>query len=564
MLLVAIKGQIQPCFEGFMIGYAVFAVSVTFALMACDIPAWMNFKIRSKNLLKIRSKVLNMIRRKRKTKIIDSDQVTDFHTVDNLQDGGKEVVTRLPYTDLRNATDNFSEKNIIGLGKMGIMFKATLPSGHFLAVKKLNYSQFLDEQFIAELRIPGAIRHINIIPIVGFCIKSKERLLVYKYMPNGRLYDWLHHRQDQVMNWPLRAKIAIGLARGLAWIHQGSYIRIIHLNISSKCILLDQSFEPKLSNFGEAIIMIPTKSSSENTEFWEMAFVKEDVYSFGIVLLELITGEDSSRMTSTSSSNSYGDSPSEWVSHLFDRHSSTSYDLIDESVSGYGFDDDIHQFLEIAFSCVQPVVDQRPTMLEVYEQIKDIAEKYSIINGLQPSFLLHAFIISLLGSFATETDLACIKCIKGFLEDPFGLKSSWDFNSDTEGCICRFTGVDCWDPDESEVLNLRVSDMGLQEQFPRAIENCTRLTGLDLSNKEVQGPIPFDILKILPFVTIDLSSNHFSASIANCSDLNLLKLDHNRLAGEIPPEIGPPSWIKVFSLSNNPSSEPVSFSVKDL
>eukprot|EP00257_Ricinus_communis_P027572 XP_025014986.1 probably inactive leucine-rich repeat receptor-like protein kinase At5g48380 isoform X1 [Ricinus communis] len=373
--------------KGFMIGYAVFAVSVTFALMACDIPAWMNFKIRSKNLLKIRSKVLNMIRRKRKTKIIDSDQVTDFHTVDNLQDGGKEilrlqkVVTRLPYTDLRNATDNFSEKNIIGLGKMGIMFKATLPSGHFLAVKKLNYSQFLDEQFIAELRIPGAIRHINIIPIVGFCIKSKERLLVYKYMPNGRLYDWLHHRQDQVMNWPLRAKIAIGLARGLAWIHQGSYIRIIHLNISSKCILLDQSFEPKLSNFGEAIIMIPTKSSSENTEFWEMAFVKEDVYSFGIVLLELITGEDSSRMTSTSSSNSYGDSPSEWVSHLFDRHSSTSYDLIDESVSGYGFDDDIHQFLEIAFSCVQPVVDQRPTMLEVYEQIKDIAEKYSIING---------------------------------------------------------------------------------------------------------------------------------------------------------------------------------------
>ncbi|KAF2325586.1 hypothetical protein GH714_030821 [Hevea brasiliensis] len=180
---------------------------------------------------------------------------------------------------------------------------------------------------------------------------------------------------------------------------------------------------------------------------------------------------------------------------------------------------------------------------------------------------LHTFIWSLLGSFtatvATETDIACLKSIKASLEDPFGyLKSSWDFNNNTEGFICSFTGVDCWHPNENKVLNLRLPDMGLRGRFPLGIENCTSLTGLDLSGNEVEGPIPFDIPKRLPFVTsLDLSSNSFSgeipSSIANCSHLNILKLDHNRLTGHIPQEIGGLSRIKVFSVSDNLLSGPV-------
>ncbi|KAJ9187217.1 hypothetical protein P3X46_002702 [Hevea brasiliensis] len=235
--------------KGFTIGYAISFVLIIVAFIPYDIPPWLKFKTKNK-MLKMRRNI---------------SQVTELATVDNLPEGGTEilklekVVPRLPYRDLSNATNNFSEKNIIGLGKMGILFKATLSSGGFLAVKKLHYAQFLDERFTAELKMLGIMRHINLLPLLGFCINSKERLLVYKYMPNGSLYDWLKLMEDQakVLEWPLRVKIATGLARGLAWLHQGCNIHIIHLNISSKCVLLDYDFEPKLSNFGEAILLIP-------------------------------------------------------------------------------------------------------------------------------------------------------------------------------------------------------------------------------------------------------------------------------------------------------------------
>ncbi|KAF2284698.1 hypothetical protein GH714_029356 [Hevea brasiliensis] len=147
-------------------------------------------------------------------------------------------------------------------------------------------------------------------------------------------------------------------------------------------------------------------------------------------------------------------------------------------------------------------------------------------------------------SSCTETDVACLKSIKASLEDPFNyLKSSWDFNNSTEGYICRFTGVECWHPDENKVLNLRLSDMGLKGRFPVGIQNCTSITGVDLSSNNLDGPIPDNISAIIPFVTsLDLSSNNFSGGIpkalANCTYLNILKLDHNRLSGQIPPELG--------------------------
>ncbi|KAF2284697.1 hypothetical protein GH714_029355 [Hevea brasiliensis] len=154
------------------------------------------------------------------------------------------------------------------------------------------------------------------------------------------------------------------------------------------------------------------------------------------------------------------------------------------------------------------------------------------------------FLLSCSLSSCTETDIACLKNIKASLEDPFSyLKSSWDFNNNTEGYICRFTGVDCWHPDENKVLNLRLSDMGLKGRFPVGIQNCTSITGVDLSSNDLVGPIPDNISAIIPFVTsLDLSSNNFSGGIpkalANCSYLNILKLDHNRLSGQIPPELG--------------------------
>ncbi|XVF23308.1 hypothetical protein REPUB_Repub13aG0026000 [Reevesia pubescens] len=166
-------------------------------------------------------------------------------------------------------------------------------------------------------------------------------------------------------------------------------------------------------------------------------------------------------------------------------------------------------------------------------------------------------------SYASQDDIDCLKSIRDSLEDPFGyLNSSWNFNNNTEGFICRFTGVECWHPDENRVLNIRLSDMELKGEFPRGIIKCSSMTGLDLSSNKLYGSIPSNISRFLPFVTsLDLSSNNFSGNIpsnlANCSFLNILKLDHNRLTGQIPAELSLLSRMKTFSVANNLLTGPI-------
>lgn len=124
-----------------------------------------------------------------------------------------------------------------------------------------------------------------------------------------------------------------------------------------------------------------------------------------------------------------------------------------------------------------------------------------------------------------NNDVECLESIKESLEDPFNvLSSTWTFDNLTEGFICRFNGVECWHGDENKVLNIRLSDMGLVDSFPRGLEKCTSLTGLDLSRNRLSGPLPPDISQLLPFVVnLDLSSNSFSgeipANLANCTYL---------------------------------------------
>lgn len=166
-------------------------------------------------------------------------------------------------------------------------------------------------------------------------------------------------------------------------------------------------------------------------------------------------------------------------------------------------------------------------------------------------------------SYGTPEDIDCLKSIKGSLEDPFGyLNSSWNFNNNTEGFICKFTGVECWHPDENRVLNLRLTDMGLKGRFPSGIRNCRSVTGLDLSSNKLYGSLPDNISKLVGFLTtLDLSSNNFSGSIpvnlANCTYLNTLKLDQNRFSGQIPPQLGQLGRLKSFSAANNLLSGPI-------
>nr|TKS00508.1 putative inactive leucine-rich repeat receptor-like protein kinase [Populus alba] len=286
------------------------------------------------------------------------------------------IVKRLNFVGISKATANFSQANKIGLGRMGTMYMATLPDGRFLAVKRIVDSQQFEEQIVSELKTLGTLKHKNLLPLFGFCVESNTRLLVYKYMSNGNLFDWIHsvkHRR-KTLQWPLRLKVAVGVARGLARLHHGGRGQVVHLNISSKCILLDKNFEPKLSNFGKAMLITSMSNTpGVHDEFCEMALVKEDVHGFGVVLLELITGMDCSRMNFSSNSIL-----NEWIGNLL----STSYfkDAMDRFLIGQGFDDEIFQLLKVACNCLDCIPDRRPSMFQVYKDIKAITKRSEVVD----------------------------------------------------------------------------------------------------------------------------------------------------------------------------------------
>lgn len=302
----------------------------------------------------------------------------------------EKSVSKMRLSDLMKATNSFTKDNIIGTGRTGTMYKAVLPDGSSLMVKRLQDSQRLEKEFVSEMNTLGSVKHRNLVPLLGFCVAKKERFLVYKYMENGTLYDKLHPEEPEVcnMDWPLRLRIAIASARGLAWLHHNCNPRIIHRNISSKCILLDGDFEPKLSDFGLARLMNPIDthlSTFVNGEFGDLGYVapeyprtlvatpKGDVYSFGVVLLELVTGEKPTHLVNVP--ETFKGSLGEWITQLSDN--SLLQTAIDKSLLGNGFENELNQFLRVASNCVLPTAKERPTMFEVYQLLRAIGERYN-------------------------------------------------------------------------------------------------------------------------------------------------------------------------------------------
>ncbi|KAK9057476.1 hypothetical protein SSX86_022311 [Deinandra increscens subsp. villosa] len=299
-------------------------------------------------------------------------------------------VSKMRLSDLMKATNSFSKENIIGSGRTGSLYKATLEDGSSLMIKRLHDTQHSEKEFASEMATLGSVKHRNLVPLLGFCVTKQERFLVYKYMSNGTLHDKLHPVGDNgsPMEWWARLKVAVGAAKGFAWLHHNCNPRILHRNISSKCILLDQEFEPNISDFGLARLMNPVDthlSTFVNGEFGDIGYVapeyartlvatpKGDVYSFGVVLLELVTGEKPINVTKAP--ESFKGNLVEWISDLSTQ--SKLQDAVDESLVGKGYDNEVFQVLKIACSCVLPAHKERPTMFEVYQFLRTIGEKYN-------------------------------------------------------------------------------------------------------------------------------------------------------------------------------------------
>ncbi|KAJ0245481.1 inactive leucine-rich repeat receptor-like protein kinase [Hirschfeldia incana] len=311
----------------------------------------------------------------------------------------KKTVSKMKLSDLMKATEEFKKDNIIGKGRTGTMYKGVLEDGTPLMVKRLQDSQHSEKELDSEMKTLGSVKHRNLVPLLGYCIAKKERLLIYEYMPNGYLYDQLHPSDEESyepMDWPSRLKIAIGAAKGLAWLHHSCNPRIIHRNISSKCILLTADFEPKISDFGLARLMNPIDthlSTFVNGEFGDFGYVapeysrtmvatpKGDVYSFGVVLLELVTGQKATSVTRDSEEedkeeSSFKGNLVEWITKLSSE--SKLHEATDRSLVGKGVDDEMFKVLKVACNCVLPeVAKQRPTMFEVYQFLRAIGESYN-------------------------------------------------------------------------------------------------------------------------------------------------------------------------------------------
>ncbi|XP_076920536.1 G-type lectin S-receptor-like serine/threonine-protein kinase At2g19130 [Bidens hawaiensis] len=278
------------------------------------------------------------------------------------------------YRDLQRATKNFSDK--LGGGGFGSVFKGVLCDSSIVAVKKLESVSQGDKQFRSEVSTIGTIQHVNLVRLRGFCAQSNNKLLVYDYMPNGSLHSHLfREKQDDVLTWETRYQIALGTARGLVYLHERCRDCIIHCDIKPENILLDANFCPKVADFGLAKLVGREFSRVLTTirgtrgylaSEWlsgEAVTTKADVFSYGMVLFELVTGK---RNIDQSEDLSFTFFPSLAANVVMKGGDILS--LLDCRLSREASVEQVARICKVAYWSIQDEVDSRLTMSQV-EQI---------------------------------------------------------------------------------------------------------------------------------------------------------------------------------------------------
>ncbi|KAA8546925.1 hypothetical protein F0562_003354 [Nyssa sinensis] len=269
-----------------------------------------------------------------------------------------------------------------GSGGFGDVYKAQLKDGSIVAIKKLiHISGQGDREFTTEMETIGKIKHRNLVPLLGYCKVGEERLLVYEYMKYGSLEDVLHDTKKIgiKLNWAARRKIAIGAARGLAFLHHNCIPHIIHRDMKSSNVLLDENLEARVSDFGMARLMsamdthlsVSTLAGTPGyvpPEYYQSfrCSAKGDVYSYGVVLLELLTGRQPTDSADFGDNNLVG-----WVKQHAETRISDVFDpeLLKEDPS---LEIELRQHLKVASACLDDRTSRRPTMIEVMAMFKAI------------------------------------------------------------------------------------------------------------------------------------------------------------------------------------------------
>ncbi|ERN07487.1 hypothetical protein AMTRI_Chr12g242040 [Amborella trichopoda] len=287
------------------------------------------------------------------------------------------TLVRFTFEDIKASTGNFSRHNIIGKGSYGNVYKGTLADGTEVALKRFkNCSAAGDAGFVHEVEVIASVRHRNLVALRGFCtattpMEGHQRIIVCDLMRNGSLHDHLFGSSENRLSWPIRHKIAVGMARGLAYLHYGAQPAIIHRDIKASNILLDESFEPKVADFGLAKFTPEGMTHLSTRVAGTMGYVapeyalygqlteKSDVYSFGVVLLELLSG----KKALVSNSESQPSLVTDWAWSLVRK--GRVLDVIEQGMADLGSTEVMEKYVLVAVLSSHPQMHARPTMDQI-------------------------------------------------------------------------------------------------------------------------------------------------------------------------------------------------------
>jgi serine/threonine protein kinase len=282
------------------------------------------------------------------------------------------------FRQIKAATNNFDAAQKIGEGGFGSVYKGVLSDGTVIAVKQLSSkSRQGSREFVNEIGMISGLNHENLVKLYGCCVEGKQLLLVYEYMENNNLANALYGSKGDQLNldWPARQKICIGIARGLVFLHEESFLKIVHRDIKATNVLLDRDLTPKISDFGLAKLDEEEKTHistrvagtigymAPEYALWGYLTYKADVYSFGVVALEIVAGKSNMKYH-----------PNEHIVCLLDwllvlQRNKRLMDIVDPAL-GSDFDkEEALRMIKVALLCTNPSPALRPTMSAVVSML---------------------------------------------------------------------------------------------------------------------------------------------------------------------------------------------------
>ncbi|CAI9115802.1 OLC1v1016798C2 [Oldenlandia corymbosa var. corymbosa] len=281
--------------------------------------------------------------------------------------------------ELEVSTDGFADENVIGEGGYGIVYKGILEDGTKVAVKNLlNNRGQAEREFKVEVEAIGRVRHKNLVRLLGYCAEGAHRMLVYDYVDNGNLEQWLHGDVGprSPLTWDIRMNIIVGAAKGLTYLHEGLEPKVVHRDIKSSNILLDKQWNSKVSDFGLAKLLGSERSYITTRVMGTFGYVapeyastgmlneRSDVYSFGILLMEIITGRNPV---------DYSRPPGEvnlvdWLKTMVSNRNAEG--VLDPKLPEQPSSRALKRALLVALRCVDPNAQKRPKMGHVIHMLE--------------------------------------------------------------------------------------------------------------------------------------------------------------------------------------------------